>query len=191
MRGGVRCAIHGHIRYDRRNGGTRLVHSHTLDNSFYTSLLCAAGVETGTADRDSSRYRYSENRKTRQLTLDCECNWVKSTHDVYGNTWKCGELKLYFSPSAGGYIYYIYIKKCDHNWFGVLSNNWNWGRNWFGVLSINWNLGHHWFGLLSINWNGGHNRFEVLFINWYCGYNWFGLLSIIGIAATTDLGAVN
>ena len=29
-------------------------------------------------------------------------NWVKSTHDAYENTWKCGELKLYFSPSAGG-----------------------------------------------------------------------------------------
>ena len=27
---------------------------------------------------------------------------VKSTHDAYENTWKCGELKLYFSPSAGG-----------------------------------------------------------------------------------------
>ena len=25
------------------------------------------------------------------------------THDAYENTWKCGELKLYFSPSAGGY----------------------------------------------------------------------------------------
>ena len=24
------------------------------------------------------------------------------THDAYENTWKCGELKLYFSPSAGG-----------------------------------------------------------------------------------------
>ena len=27
---------------------------------------------------------------------------VKSTHDAYENTWKCCELKLYFSPSAGG-----------------------------------------------------------------------------------------
>ena len=27
---------------------------------------------------------------------------VKSTHDAYENTWKCGELKLYFSSSAGG-----------------------------------------------------------------------------------------
>ena len=26
----------------------------------------------------------------------------QSTHDAYENTWKCGELKLYFSPSAGG-----------------------------------------------------------------------------------------
>ena len=25
------------------------------------------------------------------------------THDEYGNTWKSGELKLYFSPSAGGF----------------------------------------------------------------------------------------
>ena len=31
----------------------------------------------------------------------CESNWVKSTHDAYENTRKCGELKLYFSPSAG------------------------------------------------------------------------------------------
>ena len=39
-------------------------------------------------------------------------------HDMYDNTWKCGELKLYFSPSAGGlkknkkkktiYLYPIY-----------------------------------------------------------------------------------
>ena len=34
--------------------------------------------------------------------LDCECNWVKSIHDVYENTWECGELELYPSPSAGG-----------------------------------------------------------------------------------------
>ena len=27
---------------------------------------------------------------------------IKSTHDAYENTRKCGELKLYFSPSAGG-----------------------------------------------------------------------------------------
>ena len=27
---------------------------------------------------------------------------LKSTHDAYENTWKCGELKLYFSSSAGG-----------------------------------------------------------------------------------------
>ena len=26
----------------------------------------------------------------------------KATQDVYEYTWKCGELKLYFSPSAGG-----------------------------------------------------------------------------------------
>ena len=25
---------------------------------------------------------------------------IKSTHDAYENTWKCGELKLYFSSSA-------------------------------------------------------------------------------------------
>ena len=38
----------------------------------------------------------------RQLALGCESSGVKSTHDAYENTWKCGELKLYFSPSAGG-----------------------------------------------------------------------------------------
>ena len=26
----------------------------------------------------------------------------KKKIDAYENTWKCGELKLYFSPSAGG-----------------------------------------------------------------------------------------
>ena len=39
--------------------------------------------------------------------LDCEGYWVTSTHDVYDNTCmkirgKCGELKLYLAPSAGG-----------------------------------------------------------------------------------------
>ena len=63
------------------------------------------GVVTGTAGRDSSRYRYSGSGRTRQLALGCEGNWAKSTHDAYENTRKCGELKLYFSPSAGGYIY--------------------------------------------------------------------------------------
>ena len=46
----------------------------------YTTAVCAAGVVTGTADRDSSRYRYNGNRRTRQLALDCACNRVKSTH---------------------------------------------------------------------------------------------------------------
>ena len=91
----------------------------------YTTMACAAGVGTGTddrnssryryignrrtdtpasqvvrrtADRDSSRYRYSGNRRTRQLALDCEGNWVESTHDVYENTWKGGELKLCVLP---------------------------------------------------------------------------------------------
>ena len=68
----------------------------------YTTIACAAGVVTRTADRDSSRYRYSGIRKTRQLALGSEGNWVKSTHDAYENTWKRGELELYFSPSAGG-----------------------------------------------------------------------------------------
>ena len=41
---------------------------------------------------------------------------VKSTHDAYENTWKCGELKLYFSSSSAGgckkkTLDYI-IKKC-------------------------------------------------------------------------------
>ena len=44
---------------------------------FHTQSLtaaCAAGVVTRTVDRDSSRYRYSGNRRTRQLALDCEGN---------------------------------------------------------------------------------------------------------------------
>ena len=31
--------------------------------------LCAAGVVTGTADKNSSRYRYSGNRRTRRVRL--------------------------------------------------------------------------------------------------------------------------
>ena len=68
----------------------------------YLSAACAAGVVTKTTDRDSLRYTYNGTRRVRQLALGCESNRVKSTHDAYENTWKCGELKLYFSPSAGG-----------------------------------------------------------------------------------------
>ena len=39
-----------------------------------TPAACAAGVVTGTAGRDSSRYRSLGNCRTRHLTLDCECN---------------------------------------------------------------------------------------------------------------------
>ena len=69
----------------------------------YTAKAYAAGELTRTADRDSSRDRYSGNRRTRQLAVDCEGSWVESTHDAYENTRKCGELKLYFLffPSAG------------------------------------------------------------------------------------------
>ena len=66
------------------------------------TVACAAGVVTVTTRRDSSRCRYHGNRRTHQLELDCRCNWVTSTQDVYKNTWKCGELTFYFSPSAGG-----------------------------------------------------------------------------------------
>ena len=68
----------------------------------YTTAACAAGVVTKTTDRDSLRYTYNGTRRVRQLALGCESNWVKSTHDAYENTRKCGKLKLYFSPSAGG-----------------------------------------------------------------------------------------
>ena len=67
-----------------------------------TTAACAAGVVTKTTDRDSLRYTYNGTRRVRQLGSGCESNLVKSTHDAYENTWKCGELKLYFSPSAGG-----------------------------------------------------------------------------------------
>ena len=40
-----------------------------------------------------------------KLALDCEFSWVKLAHDAYENTGKCGELKLRFPPSNGGYIY--------------------------------------------------------------------------------------
>ena len=39
----------------------------------------------------------------RQLALGFESKWVKSTHDAYENSCKCGELKIYFSPSAWGW----------------------------------------------------------------------------------------
>ena len=67
----------------------------------YTTAACAAGVVTKTTDRDSLRFTYNGTRRVRQLALGCRR--VKSTHGAYENTWKCGELKLYFSPSAGGY----------------------------------------------------------------------------------------
>ena len=60
------------------------------------------GIAKPPKDIYSLRYTYDGTRKVRQLALGCESNWVKSTHDAYENTWKCGELKLYFSPSAGG-----------------------------------------------------------------------------------------
>ena len=78
--------------------GIRLAGS-TYSRTPYTSIACAAGVVAGAVDRDSSRYRYRGNRRTRQLALDCEGSRVKSTHDEYESTWKCGELKLlFFSP---------------------------------------------------------------------------------------------
>ena len=40
----------------------------------YTTAARAAGVVTRTAGRDSSRYRFRGNGRTRQLALDCECN---------------------------------------------------------------------------------------------------------------------
>ena len=36
------------------------------------------------------------------LTLARTTCVYDKTHDAYENTWKYGELKLYFSPSAGG-----------------------------------------------------------------------------------------
>ena len=79
--------------------GTGRVDIHTHP---YTTVACAAGVVTKTTDRDSLRYTYDGTRRVCQLALGCESSWVKSTHNAYENTWKCGELKLYFSPSAGG-----------------------------------------------------------------------------------------
>ena len=38
-----------------------------------------------------------------QLTATSIRRTLKRTHDEYENTWKCGEIKPYFSPSAGGY----------------------------------------------------------------------------------------
>ena len=79
--------------------GTGRVDIHTHP---YTTAACPAGVVTETTDRDSLRYTYNGTRRVCQLALGCERNWVKSTLDAYENTWKGGELKLYFSSSAGG-----------------------------------------------------------------------------------------
>ena len=65
-------------------------------------LALPGGVVTKTTDRDSLRYTYNGTRRVRQLASGCESNRVKSTHDAYENTSKCGELKLYFCSSAGG-----------------------------------------------------------------------------------------
>ena len=73
------------------------IHTHP-----YITAACAAGVVTRTTDRVSSRNHCNGIRRMRQLALGCESSWVKSTHDAHENTWKCGELELYFSPSAGG-----------------------------------------------------------------------------------------
>ena len=76
------------------------IHTHA---SVCNGAACAAGVVTGTAGRDSSRYRYHGNRRTRQKT-----SWIanaielkRHTTCVYENTCKFGELEHYFSPSAG------------------------------------------------------------------------------------------
>ena len=37
-------------------------------------------------------------RRVRHLALGCESNWVKSTHDAYENTWKCGERFIFPHP---------------------------------------------------------------------------------------------
>ena len=68
----------------------------------FHGLGCFGDELVNTAGRDRSRCHWHGNGGTRQLALDCECDWVKLTHDVYEYTWKCGELTLYFSPSAGG-----------------------------------------------------------------------------------------
>ena len=63
-----------------------------------------------------------------------ESSWVKSTHDAYENTWKCGELKLYFSPSAGGWKK---KKKKDKGTRGEEeeAQQYSWGR----VQTFEWN----------------------------------------------------
>ena len=75
--------------------GTGRVDIHTHP---YTTAACAAGVVTKTTDRDSLRYTYDGTRRLRQLALGCESNRVKSIHDAYENTWKCGELFIFPHP---------------------------------------------------------------------------------------------
>ena len=43
-----------------------------------------------------------ELKDTPENQLDCEYRGVTLTHVMYEYTWKCGKLKLYFSPFAGG-----------------------------------------------------------------------------------------
>ena len=55
------------------------------------------------SDTKNKRKNYCSSGfvQLRQLALGCESSCLKSTHDAYENTWKCGELKPFFSPSPG------------------------------------------------------------------------------------------
>ena len=58
----------------------------------YGQLACVGGRRTRQATKKGFLY-FSENKKINKSKLIFE----KSTHDAYENTWKYGELNLYFS----------------------------------------------------------------------------------------------
>ena len=57
----------------------------------HTTVACAARVVTGTAGRDSSRYRYRGNRRTRQLVISGGLRMQLSEIDTHKTPMKiCG-----------------------------------------------------------------------------------------------------
>ena len=69
MVGGVFCFFSALI-----SGGVRIQSITRHPRKKNENKNCAAGVVTGTNDRDSLRYTYNGTRRVRQLALGCESN---------------------------------------------------------------------------------------------------------------------
>ena len=123
----------------------------------HLSAACAAWVVPKTTDRDSLRYTYNGTRRVRQLALGCESN----SHDAYENTWKCGELKLYFSPSAGGWKKKK-KKKC-HLWTVFRRE---YCDVWIIPVLLNSSIGLARSTYLVVRITQADFRFHVFYISW-------------------------